>query len=91
MLNDESNSSSSDQNYDHGYDAAQDGSKQTGNVDFIITFINNETDANQEHIDYKYTIFDESGNELFNQVLHSTYGVEKANYNFERMITSGRR
>ena len=52
-------------------------------VDFIITFINNKTGANHEHVDYTYIIFDESGNELFNQGLHSTYGVEEAKYNFE--------
>jgi hypothetical protein len=53
-------------------------------VDFIISFINNETGVNQEHIDYKYIISDESGNELFNQGLHSTYGVENATYHFEK-------
>lgn len=53
-------------------------------IDFIIMFINNETGTNQEHIDYTYMIFDESGKELFNQGLHSTYGVEKAKYNFEK-------
>jgi len=54
-------------------------------VDFIITFIDNKTGINQEHIDYTYKIFDESGNDLFNQGLHSTYGVEKAKYMFKKI------
>jgi hypothetical protein len=53
-------------------------------VDFIITFVDNKTGVNQEHIDYTYIILDDSGNELFNQGLHSTYGVENARYNFEK-------
>jgi hypothetical protein len=53
-------------------------------VDFLITFVDNKTGVNQEHIDYTYIILDDSGNELFNQGLHSTYGVENARYNFEK-------
>jgi plastocyanin len=56
----------------------------TGSVDFMITFIDNKTGINQEHIDYEFTINDELGNEEFKQGVHSTYGLEKAKYTFEK-------
>jgi plastocyanin len=57
---------------------------EQGTTDFLITFIDNKTGANQEHIDYRYSINDESENEVFSQGLHSTYGVEVAKYNFDK-------
>lgn len=60
------------------------GGTQTGRADFIITFIDNKTGINQEHVDYRYTISDDTGNEVFAQGLHSTYGVEEATYSFEK-------
>ena len=56
---------------------------QQGATDFLVTFIDNKTGANQEHIDYRYSITGESENEVFNQSLHSTYGVEVARYTFD--------
>ncbi len=50
----------------------------------MITFIDNKTGNNQEHVDDEYTINDELGNEVFRQGLHSTYGLEKAEYTFEK-------
>jgi len=65
-------------------DSEKDGGTQPGMANFIITFINNKTGTNQEHIDYRYTISNESGNDVFIQGLHSTYGAEVAKYRFEK-------
>ncbi|HZD35791.1 MAG TPA: hypothetical protein VE130_11365 [Nitrososphaeraceae archaeon] len=58
---------------------------QQGTTDFLIIFIDNKTGANQEHIDYRFSINDESENEVFSQSLHSTYGVEVAKYTFDKL------
>ncbi|MGH9985602.1 MAG: hypothetical protein ACRD8W_16790 [Nitrososphaeraceae archaeon] len=68
----------------HGGDHNIDKARHTGSVDFMITFIDNKTGINQEHIDYKFTINNELGNEIFRQGLHTTYGLEKAKYTFEK-------
>jgi hypothetical protein len=56
---------------------------QGGATHFIISFINNETRTNQEHVDYEFTINDS----VFNQALHSTYGIEEAEYEFKKIRT----
>jgi plastocyanin len=58
---------------------------QTGEADFLITFINNDTGTNQEHIDYDYSINDVAGNGLFSRASHSTYGIEEGRYEFNEL------
>lgn len=55
-----------------------------GKINFIITLINNQTVTNQEHIDYEFTIYNDSSGVLFNQGSHSTYGVEVAKFKLEK-------
>jgi hypothetical protein len=62
-----------------------DGTTEPGRADFIITFIDNKTGMNQQHIDYEFSIYDESDNILFNHGSHSTYGVEEVKYDFEKL------
>jgi hypothetical protein len=52
-------------------------------TNFIITFVNNETGMNQQHIDYDYSINDESGSIVYKHESHSTYGTEEVEYYFE--------
>jgi hypothetical protein len=40
---------------------------------FMITFINEKTNKNQEHIDYQFIIYDQNS-----KGLHSGWGVEQA-------------
>jgi plastocyanin len=72
---------------DHGDDNNINKANHMGSVDFMITFIDNKTGVNQEHIDYEYTINDELGNEVFKQGLHSTYGIEKQSIPLTYLVT----
>jgi plastocyanin len=49
---------------------------------FIITFINEKSNKNQEHIDYRFIIYDGNNKRVFEQGLHSGWGVEQAAYRF---------
>jgi plastocyanin len=49
---------------------------------FIIKFINEKTNKIQEHIDYRLVIYDQSNKSVFEQGLHSGWGVEQAAYKF---------
>ena len=60
-----------------------DNRKNTAHTNFIITFVNNETGTNQQHIDYDYSIYDESGSIVYKHESHSTYGTEEMEYDFE--------
>jgi plastocyanin len=53
---------------------------------FIITFINQKINKNQEHIDYQFIIYDQNSKRVFQQSLHSGWGVEQGTYKF---ITAG--
>jgi plastocyanin len=52
---------------------------------FIITFIKANTQKNQEHIDYKFTISDSNGKMRYTTGVsrHSTSGVESVSYKFD--------
>jgi plastocyanin len=49
---------------------------------FVITFINEKTNRNQEHIDYQFIIYDQNSKRVFQQGLHSGWGVEQGTYKF---------
>ena len=49
---------------------------------FIIKFINEKSNRIQEHIDYRFVIFDQNNKSVFEQGLHSGWGVEEAAYKF---------
>jgi hypothetical protein len=51
---------------------------------FKIIFINKETEENQKHIDYRFSIQDSDGKKIDLQSPHSGWGVESASYTFER-------
>jgi hypothetical protein len=51
---------------------------------FKIIFINKETDENQKHIDYRFSIQGPEGNKVDLQSPHSGWGVESASYAFEK-------
>jgi hypothetical protein len=51
---------------------------------FKIIFINKETEENQKHIDYKFSIPDSDGKKTDLQSPHSEWGVESASYTFEK-------
>ena len=51
-------------------------------ADFIITFIDNITGTNQEHIDFDL-IGDKPGNPAFSQGSHSTYGIEEGRFEID--------
>lgn len=53
----------------------------TGLVEIIFTFINNDTGTNQEHIDFEFAIYDEAEIIALTQGLRPTYGPEIANLN----------
>jgi plastocyanin len=50
---------------------------------FIIKFINEKTNKIQDHIDYRFVIYDQNSNSVFEQGLHSGWGVEQAAYKFK--------
>lgn len=49
---------------------------------FKIIFINKNTDKNQQHIDYVFSIDSPENKILYQQALHSSWGVEYASYKF---------
>ena len=49
---------------------------------FKIIFINRSTDKNQQHIDYVFSINSQQNKILYQQALHSSWGVEYAAYRF---------
>jgi hypothetical protein len=51
---------------------------------FKIIFINKETEENQKHIDYKFSIEDQAGKKVDLQSPHSGWGVESASYKFTK-------
>jgi hypothetical protein len=51
---------------------------------FKIIFINKETEENQKHIDYRFSIQDLTGKIIDLQSPHSGWGVESASYTFEK-------
>jgi hypothetical protein len=51
---------------------------------FKIIFINKETEENQKHIDYRFSIQDPTGKKIDLQSPHSGWGVESALYTFEK-------
>jgi hypothetical protein len=51
---------------------------------FKIIFINKETEENQKHIDYRFSIHDSDGRKIDLQSPHSGWGIESASYIFER-------
>jgi hypothetical protein len=53
---------------------------------FMIKFINEKSNKIQEHIDYRIVIYDPGNKQVFEQGLHSGWGVEQAAYKF---TTSG--
>jgi len=50
---------------------------------FQIIFINKQTDKNQQHIDYVFSIANPENKILYQQTLHSSWGVESASYKFQ--------
>ena len=55
---------------------------QQGQTHFIIKFINEKSNKIQEHIDYRFVIYDQQNKSVFEQGLHSGWGVEQAAYKF---------
>jgi hypothetical protein len=51
---------------------------------FKIIFINKETEENQKHIDYRFSIQGPDGKKVDLQSPHSGWGVESASYTFEK-------
>jgi hypothetical protein len=51
---------------------------------FKIIFINKGTEANQKHIDYRFSIQDPTGKRIDLKSPHSGWGVESASYTFEK-------
>jgi hypothetical protein len=51
---------------------------------FKIIFINKETEENQKHIDYRFSIQGPDGKKVDLQSPHSGSGVESASYTFEK-------
>jgi hypothetical protein len=51
---------------------------------FKIIFINKETEENQKHIDYRFSIQDPAGKKIDLKAPHSGWGVESASYTFEK-------
>lgn len=50
---------------------------------FKIIFIDKKTDRNQKHIDYLFSIDTTRNKTLYQQILHSSWGVESAAYKFD--------
>ena len=51
-------------------------------TDFKIIFIDRSTDKNHQHIDYVFSIDSPTNKILYQQALHSSWGVEYATYKF---------
>jgi hypothetical protein len=62
--------------------AAGEAEGQQGQTHFIIKFINEKPNKIQEHIDYRFVIYDQQNKSVFEQGLHSGWGVEQAAYKF---------
>lgn len=50
---------------------------------FGIIFVNKKTGKNQQHIDYVFSITNPENKILYQQTLHSSWGVESASYKFQ--------
>jgi plastocyanin len=50
---------------------------------FKIIFIDKNTDKNQLHIDYVFSVNNTENKTLYQQALHSSWGVEYASYKFD--------
>jgi hypothetical protein len=51
---------------------------------FIITFINEKSNKNQEHIDYQFVIYDQNNNRVFEQAAYRF--IKPGNYKAEVTI-----
>jgi plastocyanin len=51
-------------------------------VHFKIIFINKKTGQNQQHVDYIFSLVNPQNQTIYQQVLHSSWGVESASYSF---------
>lgn len=51
-------------------------------VHFKIIFINKKTGRNQQHVDYVFSLVNPLNQTIYQQVLHSSWGVESASYSF---------
>ena len=51
---------------------------------FKIIFINRNTDKNRQHIDYIFSVGNPENKALYQQPLHSSWGVEYASYKFNK-------
>jgi hypothetical protein len=51
---------------------------------FKIIFLNKETEENQKHIDYRFSIQGPDGNKVDLQSPHSGWGAESTSYTFEK-------
>lgn len=49
---------------------------------FKIVFLHNNTSVNQPHIDYVFSIINSTNKTVYQQGLHSSWGVESASYKF---------
>jgi len=59
---------------------------QDGNtINYKLTFIDNNTGKNKEHIDYQFFISDSGGKVVYNQSMHSSWGMESANYVYKKI------
>jgi hypothetical protein len=58
---------------------------QDGNaINYRVTFIDNNTGKNKEHIDYQFLILDSEGKIAYDQSMHSSWGMESAKYNYKK-------
>jgi plastocyanin len=52
-------------------------------TNFKIIFIDKKTGKNQQHVDYVFSIASPEKKTLYQQTLHSSWGVESASYKFQ--------
>jgi len=53
-------------------------------INYKLTFIDNNTGKNKEHIDYQFLILNSSGKIVYDQSMHSSWGMESANYVYKK-------
>ena len=58
--------------------------KEDNIINYKLIFIDKNTNKNKEHIDYQFLIINSQGKTVYNQSMHSSWGMESARYKYEK-------
>ncbi len=58
--------------------------KEGNIINYKLTFIDDNTSKNKGHIDYQFLIINSEGKTVYNQSMHSSWGMESAKYTYKK-------